>query len=909
MANNEESETIDGTTWSYEVSNGEATITKCLRYKRQFILDIPEPGTDNIAVPSRLGGCPVRYIGDKAFADCRELRSVKMPDRVVSIGKKAFSGCIGLESVKLPSSLTSIGSGAFAFCKRLKGVKIPRRVKSIGDDAFSDCSELKSITIPDSVTNIGRDAFSGCIGLKRIKIPRGVTHVGSGAFSHCDSLIDTTTIPGVMLVDGWVIGHTPMLPSKVNLVGIRGIGDGAFSGCSGLTSVTMPDGVTSIGWDAFSGCSGLTSIAIPEGVTIIGGSAFSRCTGLTSIAISGKVRDIENFAFSSCTGLVSVKISAPVTSIGYGAFSNCSGLKNITMPDSVTSIGRGAFRHCSGLTNVTMPAGMTSIDRSVDDIFDHCEALASITIPSSVTSIEPLAFAPRPRQVSFVVDSGNPKYKSVNGLVLTKDGKTLVLGINGNVTIPDGVESIGKEAFRRCKGLVAVKIPDSTTSIDDTAFANCDNLTSIVVSGGNSAYSSANGLLLSKDGKTLLTGVNGDIAIPHGVATICGMAFCNRKGLRRVTIPDSVTNIEDGAFFGCSQLTKVEIPAGTANMSIGVNSFDGCDLLAEVPRVGGAFPGDPCDPVRKEWERKVDAISGECRSLLTSRGRDGVKTIVKRAFSIIPDEWSISNERDAGRYFRLFCNRVGWISSLDNDPLKDAQVEFGSGDAYLFEFTCGKSSYHALAARESHGVGIYWNWERAHLFGVNYNPDTRSIDAPYSTSYAQRRIPRTCRGPMDGERALCRVGLDEYGKDDDIGPMNEAIKRFESRTGKSLEREKNENERKKLEEERRKRGTEKSHANGKTGGMMSIDESLEMLRAICEINENRSRHGTRPKGRVELSDGEKFAAILTIMLGVSSWIYFLGESIVSGKVFDIVIITIILLMIAFFVYMLRRISK
>ena len=891
MANNEEFATIDGTTWSYKVGDGGATITKCLRYKRRTIYDIPEIGTDNITVPSSLGGYPVRFIGTEAFCGCRELKSVKIPHGVESIGTSAFESCAGLESVNIPSSVTSIGPNAFNYCSRLKSVNIPSSVTSIKDEAFANCECLTDVTLGKHVTSIGRRAFSDCVRLTKIKIPNSVTIIGSCAFSNCPRLkkisipdsvmnlaesafsgcdkvhFDTKSIPGVELLDGWVIGHTSQLPSELNLAGVRGIGDGAFSGCVGLTSVTIGKGVTSIGNYAFSRCSGLTSVTIPDSVTSIGSSAFSHCSGLTSIVI----------------------------------------------PDGVTSIGAFAFGDCSGLTNVTMPAGMTSIDSGAGCLFVNCESLASITISSGVTSIEPLAFAPRPRQVSFVVDSVNPKYKSVNGLVLTKDGKTLVLGINGDVTIPDGVEIIGKDAFLRCEGLVAVRIPDSTRNIDDTAFSNCDNLTSIVVSEGNAVYSSANGLLLSKDGKTLVKGVNGDVTIPRGVTTIEGTAFRGCKGLRCVTMPDSVTKIEDGAFFGCSQLTRVEIPAGTANMSIGVNSFDGCDSLATIPRVGGAFPGDPDDPVRKEWERRVGAISGECRSLLIGtssqsyNGRDGVKTMIKRAFSILPDEWNISNERDAGRYFRLFCNRIGLNAPINNDPLKDAQVEFGDGDAYLFEFTCGKSSYHALAARESHGVGKYADWERAHLFGVNYNPGTRSIDAPYSTSYVQRHIPNSCRGPMDDDHALCRVGLDEYGKDDDIGPMKVAIRRFESLKGRSLERGNAEKERKKQEEDREagKGEPRKSPVPGKTGGMMSIDESLEWLSAICEINENRL-YGTRPKGRgrEELSDGKKIFGILVGVLGVLSWIYWLVKSI--NSVFDVVVLTIILLMIAFLVYVLRR---
>ena len=125
----------------------------------------------------------------------------------------------------------------------------------------------------------------------------------------------------------------------------------------------------------------------------------------------------------------------PVTSIGERAFLLCNCLASVTIPDGVTSIGEAAFDCCSGL-------------------------------------------------MSFAVDEGNAKYKAVNGLLLSKDGTTLVAGVNGDVTIPDGVTSIGEYAFSGCSDLASVTIPDGVTSIGEYAFASCYGLASVTIPDG-----------------------------------------------------------------------------------------------------------------------------------------------------------------------------------------------------------------------------------------------------------------------------------------------------------------------------------------------------------------------------------------------------------------------------------------
>ena len=179
----------------------------------------------------------VTSIGNYAFYDCDDLRSVTIPDSVTSIGYYAFYDCDDLRSVTIPDSVTSIGYNAFADCDYLKSVAIGDGVTTIGDGAFYSCINLGSVTIGDSVTTIGTSAFFRCSNLTSITIPDSVTTIEGGAFRYCDSLKSVT------------IGDS-----------VTTIGDYAFADCYDLTSVTIPDSVTTIEYYAFYSCDSLTSV-------------------------------------------------------------------------------------------------------------------------------------------------------------------------------------------------------------------------------------------------------------------------------------------------------------------------------------------------------------------------------------------------------------------------------------------------------------------------------------------------------------------------------------------------------------------------------------------------------------------------------------------------------------------------
>ncbi len=102
----------------------------------------------------------VMFIAEKAFAQCKELRSVDIPNTMECIGWYAFHVCTGLTAIHIPGSIKDMGWGAFEGCTNLSAVTIAEGVQTIGVSAFAHCANLKTITLPDSVRKIFPWAFA-----------------------------------------------------------------------------------------------------------------------------------------------------------------------------------------------------------------------------------------------------------------------------------------------------------------------------------------------------------------------------------------------------------------------------------------------------------------------------------------------------------------------------------------------------------------------------------------------------------------------------------------------------------------------------------------------------------------------------------------------------------------------------
>ncbi len=145
-------------------------------------------------------GTNLKSIGEYAFLGCSNLKEIELPHTLSSLGEGCFREC-GFEELSIPDGVKAIPKAMCSWNKDLRSVKLPSRLVDIGSHAFAYCERLQAIDIPSSVMHIGSNAFSRCKTIKEVKLPPAMKELESYAFSDCESL------------------ETAMMPSNANLLG------------------------------------------------------------------------------------------------------------------------------------------------------------------------------------------------------------------------------------------------------------------------------------------------------------------------------------------------------------------------------------------------------------------------------------------------------------------------------------------------------------------------------------------------------------------------------------------------------------------------------------------------------------------------------------------------------------------
>ena len=491
-------------------------------------------------------------------------------------------------------SPNSVAEGAFQGNTEIKSITLPNTILTIGSNAFSGTSNITTISILGA-TSIHINAFAGMTNMSnggiKLKWSNEINATKAQTWGTTPEKLSFTGIESIPSITDGIIDDVfvnILIKHKINtdpsgnwngilvatdFVGANSIADSAFQNRNEVTSITLPNTVLRIGPNAFNGASALTTISALN-ATSIGSQAFDGTTGITGVEDSKinltssseiKIGNAGNWGIGDpnklniidsptnptvptdidanfVTELIKYKKSllatgdiwdgvliatdfANATSITPNAFQGNTEIKSITLPDTVLGIGENAFN------------GMTSIiDNGINLTYSENIKLGNAQFWGTELHKLNIIGAPTNPQDTKVVTadfvSQLIKYRKSmlegttpwDGILIATDFKTAT--------------SIADSAFQDNTEIKSITLPNTVLRIGDNAFSGAINLTTISAFGATSIGTNA------FDGMTSITGVDNSkinltssSEIKIGNATNWGIADHNK-----LNIIDSPTN-------------------------------------------------------------------------------------------------------------------------------------------------------------------------------------------------------------------------------------------------------------------------------------------------------------------------------------------------------------------------------
>lgn len=544
-----------------------------------------------LLVPGEYKGLPVKGITDGALAGCKDVKSIIIGEGVETIGKRAFWHCNSLEALTIPTTLLSIDDDPFwgteenfsdVYISDLQfwceidfsdiGVANPLGeaenlyhngilvedlvllgdVTEVKDTAFYDCESIKSVTFSDKIEHIGKYAFNGCPNLTEVNIPDVPVQIDIHAFENTPIYDDANNWEnGAFYIDNHLINFLGEADEFVVRDGTVDIAKRAFartnySGDKIIKKLVLPDSLVKISDEAFQDSAYLEEITFGTGLKSIGEYAFENCSLITSLDFKS-LEEVGNYAFRGVDNVKTLHIPYNLVELNYLA---C--LFPDTLEKTTCDPNNPRFKMCkdgglytkddkelvffgnSYTTSYTLPEKTTVI---ADMAFCCARALSDITLHDNVEKIGFEAFA-----------GTDYFYKNLSKADLYV-GKYLVSTSSQNLQVKSGTLGIA-DGVVDYSLLKTIKLPESLKFID----GSFENITSIDVASMdmwlNLTFNNPDGM---QGLKNIYISVNGsiptEIEIPRDMTTLNSYFLGNCSNLQTVTIPETVTTIEDNAFY------------------------------------------------------------------------------------------------------------------------------------------------------------------------------------------------------------------------------------------------------------------------------------------------------------------------------------------------------------------------
>ena len=450
-------------------------------------------------------------------------------------------------------------------------VEIGEGITEIANNVFSGCRDIQVITFPDSLKTVGDFVLYDCQGITVLDLNQ-VEYFGEGNI-YClgpdgqgpKEIIFSSKMESVP--EAFCRGAVNL--EKVTLPeGLKTIGSWAFSGCPNLKMITLHEGLEEIGYEAFRD-SGLQSLTFPDSLKTVGDFAIYGCAELNFLDMN----QVEYFGEGNIyclgpngEGPKEIIFSSKMESVPFRFFGGAKNLEKVTLPEGVKVIEEEAFGGCSNLKSIDLPDGLEEIRAQA---FNNC-GLQSIVFPDSLKTVGDMVFEGCQNltylDMNQVETFGEGNTWNLKELIFSSKLDTVPFRFAEiaenleKVTLPEGVKTIGEDAFRGCINLKSINFPSTLVTIAPYAFYDCTKLTSV--------------------------------DLPEGLVNIGSGAFFN-SGLTSITIPDSVISLAydrciDGSYansglgaFGCPNLAEVKIGKGITVIPWGC--FSGVMESFEIP--------------------------------------------------------------------------------------------------------------------------------------------------------------------------------------------------------------------------------------------------------------------------------------------------------------------------------------